>query len=404
MSLKHKLLEFPALYYYILWARDIILRVFNKKKDDSSYESRVFTAVGRRLGVNTFFGYYDKSPILSGKVIYHESNNTILKPNRRNRVFVVVYDVSRSIEVYRQQIYAFNWQQGARAHWISENKFIYNNFIDSVFSSVIVDLDTGEELIYEYSLADSCDKYLLTLDYKNLSITDPSYGYFNLEGTGTDVEPIRKVDLNTLNVIELVTINDVRAKSKHRDKNKTKETFNHVMISPCNHMFVFIYRYKINNIRYDELYLFNVRTNELKRLNLGDYISHYCWLDSCHLFGHVSCNDNKKGFYTYNIKTDQAFCESRLSSFTDGHPTKVTDSKVIFDSYPDKYGMQMLYTYDLYLKEVEQIGAFYHPVLYRGVSRCDLHPRYDSDTNSLFIDTVHSNKRQLIQINLYKKL
>lgn len=396
--IKSILMKYPGFYYYLSWFKDCILRLKKKQKDDFFYNSHILKMNALDNTKSTFFGYYDKSPLSSGMIIFYETDSTVFKPSYKNKVNLVVYDVYNKKEVYREDIKAFNWQQGARAHWLNSNEIIFNDFLEDRYVTRIVNIKSNSEKKFYFGMADSYTEFFLTLDYSNLMYSDSAYGYFNLPST---IEPdaIKKISIINDEVKTLVSLSNVRELSKYNYK-KTKETFNHICLSPKGTKFIFIYRHFKGGERYDELYLFDFKNDSLKSINTGGFVSHYCWMNEYEVFGYMSNSNGEKGFYLCDVVNNTMFQQNAISHLGDGHPTKVSESKVIFDSYADITGQQKLFIYDLDSKNLSTLGSLYHPVFFRGNSRCDLHPRYDSSTNTLFVDTVHNSKRSLVQFDL----
>src|SRR5690606_2827407 len=84
-------------------------------------------------GYETFFGYYDKSPVSqNGWVLCHASSHpTSRPPSARLPISVQVYDFNSgrlSEPVLSIETSAYNWQQGARALWLDGDQFIFNDF------------------------------------------------------------------------------------------------------------------------------------------------------------------------------------------------------------------------------------------------------------------------------------
>ena len=50
--------------------------------------------------------------------------------------------------------------------------------------------------------------------------------------------------------------------------------------------------------------------------------------------------------------------------------------------------------------EIIKIGDFFHDLQHKGFTRCDLHPRFSDDGQSVYIDTIYTGKRQLCKIEL----
>lgn len=62
--------------------------------------------------------------------------------------------------------------------------------------------------------------------------------------------------------------------------------------------------------------------------------------------------------------------------------------------------MQSLIAYTIGTGGIIKIGDFFHDLQRRGVTRCDLHPCFSDDGQSVYIDTAYTGKRQLCKIEL----
>ena len=79
----------------------------------------------------SFFGYYDKSPINSSNeyIIFQSSNvDTKKLPDSNIAVDMVVYDIKNDSFEEVDKSYTYNWQQGTKLMWVSEFEFIFNSY------------------------------------------------------------------------------------------------------------------------------------------------------------------------------------------------------------------------------------------------------------------------------------
>jgi hypothetical protein len=91
--------------------------------------------------------------------------------------------------------------------------------------------------------------------------------------------------------------------------------------------------------------------------------------------------------------------EDTLPLLGDGHP-HYEHGLMIFDTYPDRTGMQSLFSYHIASDELNLLGQFRHSRGFYGETRCDLHPRLAGNGRYLFFDSVFSGRRQLHYIIL----
>ena len=88
------------------------------------------------------------------------------------------------------EVYAFNWQQGARLQWINDSEFIFNNFdINSKNEfAQIVDVKTKKSKYIKSLIYESRNDFSLTLNFKRLNKFAPDYGYLNLLNKCNEVD------------------------------------------------------------------------------------------------------------------------------------------------------------------------------------------------------------------------
>ncbi|SDH41389.1 hypothetical protein SAMN04488136_11590 [Vibrio xiamenensis] len=353
----------------------------------------------------SFYGYYDHSPINdSNLVAYFELNDKSGKTSKlprdyRGSVAVVVKSLDTSKVIYRGESRAYNWQQGARIQWLNDECIIFNDYDaeSNHYFSKVVNILTSEEKRFELPVADAySDEFFITLDYKKLTNLRPDYGYFHhYEDKTSDQDTIiYSVDIDTGESKKMFSLSDVADKGVSLEFQK----INHIMISPNGESFIFMHRVNEGKRRQDNLYLFDITTANMVKLNTGSMVSHMCWVGNDNLFGYLSDKDNTPGFYHVDLKNNILTPEKALAGFSDGHPSyNEKTNELVFDTYPDKSRLQTLYKFDLSTKKLDSIAKFYHSMSYVGESRCDLHPRFLSD-GSVCVDTVYTDSRKLVKL------
>jgi len=361
----------------------------------------------------TFFGYYDKSPISAdGRyILFHQSSlNTKHMPQSDRPVSVSVWDVHRQIPVYRAEAKAYNWQQGARLQWLSSSKFIYNNYSDELgYHAVAVQLRdsaTYKEQAIPFPVYDCYnDAYALSLSFERLYKLRPDYGYRNhsvAEQLIDDNEDgVFFIDLLTGQrklLISLATLSNINPFPK---KDKFQHKVNHIMISPNGQQFIFLHRYLINGRRYDRLFVANADGTNLSILADDEMVSHCCWLNNHEIIGYLRNYSLGDKYFKIDVNTKKIEIVGKgiIDKYGDGHPS-IQKKYMVFDSYPNKSRMKDLFFFNLETNELTKLGEFYESLKYQGQTRCDLHPRFSDDGKKVFFDSVHDGMRKLYWIDL----
>lgn len=354
----------------------------------------------------TFGGYYDKS-LVNGKyvitLIANSPTNEV--PDNSKPICLVVLNLNEKKIIYRKEVYSYNWQQGCRAHWVNDKTIIYNNFDkdNKTYYSELVDISTAKIInTYSSPVQDTYNnEFFLSINYERLNALRPDYGYRNkplmskdeLEELKTD--GIWKVDMQTGEKQMLINLENI--KNFGNDPLSQAEKIhkaNHVMISPDGQNIIFIHRFYPKGKRYDRLILAKI-SGEMIGVLATKFVSHYCWIDNNTIFGFFNNPEGKACYNMVNITTKK-FTHANIPRFTssgDGHPSS-NNGFIVTDSYPDKYGYQHLLEYDYKNALAKEIASFYHPLKYKGESRCDLHPRISND-KIITLDSVDNGIRNM---------
>lgn len=357
----------------------------------------------------SFFGYYDKSPVNSSGefLIFHETEGicTHNPPYPAEKLNIMLFDKRNNSYEKIAETSSYNWQQGSKLQWLTDSKFIFNDFNGSKFISKIYDMENKASISIDFPIYD-CYKYefALSLNFLRLNSTDKDYGYKNIKNK-PELNELKNdgvffVDLkrNTSRlIISLEMVIDLHFKDNMKD---AEHLINHIMISPDGRSFIFIHRWYQAGKRHDSLILSNITGTEIKVLADDDFVSHCCWYDNETVAGYLRDKSCGNSFYKINIISGKTeLLSDKLKTFGDGHPTFFRN-KMLFDSYPDRSRMQHLYIYDIEIDEVNDIGSFLSPLKFFAETRCDLHPRWSSDGKSIYFDSTHEGKRILYMINL----
>ena len=173
------------------------------------------------------------------------------------------------------------------------------------------------------------------------------------------------------------------------------------MISPDGKKNMFLHRWYIpSGKRFDRLMIADKNGQNLKILADEEMVSHCCWYRNNSIIGFFHHSSHGNSFYKIDIETSSiSLLSEKLKGLGDGHPT-VVNNKMVFDSYPDRSRIKKLYIYNLEEDTLKEIGEFVEPMKYFGETRCDLHPKWNYEGSKIFIDSVHSRKRMLYELEI----
>lgn len=368
------------------------------------------TDIGRVIlddSSESFFGYYDKCPENgTGDIVMHVSQrNTSLLPDANEKIQIVIKKRSGEIKVI-DTTSSYNWQQGARTHWLNDDLVIYNVYEDGQYKAKVYSLKQDSVVrLFDYPVQESHGiEFFLSINYRRIMYVRPDYGYRNMppllasDMKQIDNDGIWKLDYNTGKKELIHSLKDIVEIDYKPVFDECLHAVNHLMISPNGKDFIFVHRYYKGKRRYDRLMLSDF--NSLKVLLDDEMVSHYCWIGNDEVFGYFRY-DGKDGYYFCNVQSGNVYPCNELNDLQlgDGHPT-YNGSEIIVDTYPDKSRMQCLMSYNPNTKEVKNLLEVYQGVNYMNQTRCDLHPRYSFNGEYVYFDSVFNNKRQLCKYKL----
>lgn len=366
--------------------------------------------------VETFFGYYDKSPLSAdGWLLCHAARHPSTRPPQASlNVAVQVFDFgARTLDRPTLSIdtNCYNWQQGARAHWLDGDHFIFNDFdarAQRYISRVHSASGRGETRRYDHAVQDSYGKeYFLSIDYRRLQALRPDYGYRNLPPledaalARLDNDGIWRVNQDSGASRLIYTLQDVCDIHPEADFRQARHKVNHLMIAPDGRRFIFLHRYFLGQRKFDRLMLGTADGSQPRVLAAHGMVSHCFWVDDATLLCYARGPSGFDGYYFVDTNTgamDSLFAGA-LDSMGDGHP-HVHGDWFVTDSYPDRRRMQHLLRAHLRTGDIEELGCFHQSFRYGGETRCDLHPRLSPDGAQVFFDSVFAGRRGLYFLEL----
>lgn len=359
--------------------------------------------------LETFFGYYDKSPLNSTNefIIYHASTiPTRLPPNPYISNKIVLFDFLNKSICAEFETKAYNWQQGSKLQWISDYLFIYNDYENDQYVSKIV--DSREKRIIKVinsTIYDVFGTKALSLNYDRLALLRRDYGYFNnLKKIKIDVndlagDGIFSIDLNNNSSELLISFQSVINVNYKPEMKGAKHKINHIMISPKGDKFIFMHRYFVSGRKFDRLFLANIDGTSMKLISDHEMVSHYSWISNNTIIAYMRRYDLGDKYYTIDLDKLEITTvgEGVIDIFGDGHPS-VKNQTMIFDTYPNKSRMKELFAFSFASDKLMKIGEFFEPLKYSDEMRCDLHPKWSENGSYIFFESVHSGVRKLYYV------
>jgi len=344
---------------------------------------------------NLFFGYYDVSS-------FNLSENLIACHGQvkadSEEVDIIIYNLIENTYEIIDTTLAWNYQQGSRLMWFDDNNVIYNKYDQKTkkYYSVIKNIHNLSETILTLPIqALSKSGFLISLCYYNLNRAGTEYGY-KYETLINEKISISYFNKSVSN-LDLFDVNDCLNLLKVNKNNISKPHINHILISPNNKYFIFIYRFYINDKRFDNLFGYQIESNKLNLLIDNQVISHYTYRSNEELL--MWCIiDDVPGYYSYNFVSKSLLLKLKVNE--DGHPTFIDSNLFITDTYPNIFSRQKLSLIELNTGVEKLLLNVSHPEKYSSYNRCDLHPSLSNSKTKYQIDFIHKKRRKICVGNL----
>lgn len=352
------------------------------------------------------FGYYDKSPwdfnghtMLTLQIPFSDKH-----PDAQPATICLYNTLNGDIQEIAETL-AWNLQQGCMLQWIGpdySDRIIYNDFRNSEHCSVIYDINRRKEKVISmpiYSMSKDGQK-ALSLNFSRLHRLRPGYGYSNLvDPTEGLFHPkhdgiwIIDVHHNESNLI--ISLDDIVNFNWSADMDGAEHKFNHLEFNPSGTRFMFLHRWRKNNIGYSRLFTANLDGTGLYCLADDQMVSHSCWKNDEEILCWARRRNEGDHYFCFTDETPDFKMIGGGQLDTDGHPSFSPCGRYILtDTYPDRFRMSSLVVWDTQEKRKHCLGRFYAPFKYSGEIRCDLHPRWSRDGKMICFDSVHEGNRQ----------
>lgn len=402
---------------------------------------------------NYFTGYFDYCPFSKDNnlLICHKINNLFEYPSINNSCDIGFFDTKKKIFKHISKTNAWNFQFGARPHWVTLNSdecIMFNNYDDMDIKTYIC--DKNGELIKKLDNSiftwHDLKQYGLTLNFKRLQKYRKGYGYNihkesiqsdDIKNDGIFYFDFQKYEL----ILSLEKIMEFERTEISLDN--INHWVNHIQINPSGNKFAFMHRFiDKNNSFSTRLMLYCLETKNLSCIYDNLYCSHYTWTDDENILAWCRKSNstnllkkNKKfsslrsllrktvgknrllrdsflkdSFYNININYPKVLNKFfSLKNLSDGHINCFPNgNKIILDEYADINKYQPLSIYDNKAhKLINLISAKAEPndiptnLNYtQSEFRCDFHANWSRNDNIIAFDSTHEGYRGVYLINL----
>jgi len=314
--------------------------------------------------------------------------------------------------------YAWNWHKGCRLQWLNEKQVIFNNAVDDIIVSSIVNIETNESYNLPYPIdsvyfsKDEC--VATTFSYGRLQMCMPGYGYpysdesFLKEKTPSETG-LFLMDLKSGERKLIVPVSLLVERFGKIDAEKYYHYVTHTEFSKDGRYISFLYRrMEVGgdiNKRVTMILVYDRKTEELILLPTQVSGSHYVWNGKHQII--ASCIiDNKSCHVLYDMKNVEHYKIIKPDVLNqDGHQSFLNDDIFITDTYPDKWRQCQLYKVDINTQNIEKILSINTPkqfmskTVYNYID-CDLHPRISPSGRYVCCDICSTKKRSLLVMSL----
>jgi len=308
---------------------------------------------------------------------------------------------------------AFNFQQGSMMHWIDAGhgeEFTFNDWEDGQLVSRAVSPETGTMRTVDGAIAaiSPTAPVAIGLNFARMSACRQVVGYAN--GMYEPDSLVHHPDDDGLFLLDLVdgasrlllSIREVVSTDPCEQTRSGAAWFNHILIAPDGERMLFFCRVKRNGSFFSSLWVARTDGAGLECQIGYDYkISHFAWLDpetimiSTDVLGELQ-------FVTFHPGRADFTPIGQGVLPPDGHNAFCpANGWIACDTYPQ--GPEKLAELMLYNPADDRkvtLGQFHSPEPFRGVIRCDLHPRWNTDGTKVTFDSIHEGSRQIYVVDV----
>lgn len=371
-------------------------------------------------GHETFFGYYDVSPMSRDqtRMLAHAVPKAIPCSKKMQSAVVGYFDTDSKEFVSIAETTSWCWQMGARLRWLpgQDDFIIFNSLENTGHVAKICDATTKKTVdeipVSLYDISSDC-RYGISLDFRRLGILRPGYGYLDNIGKSSKISKCPDNDgLWLINMADktsklLASYRDITSIGFNIEFENAIHYLNHISISPDGSRIMFFHLWKTTSIN-DHTFngrLLQINSDGKNLIVIAEDArpSHYCWLSNTDFLVTMAVSNNGKEEYRLYRNGRNMGRYAEFLPLRDGHPSLHPFSNLLLtDSYPDTFGEQHLEVYDLDNGRSILLGKFLTNFNYQGELRCDLHPRWSPDGKRVIFDSAHQGGRTIYILDFHK--
>jgi len=379
--------------------------LYGQKECLPALKTQIFSLPNKHV----FFGYYDipqfsnnQRFLLAGAAPL--SNSTPSPDQQLELGFFDLYEKEPEFQKFAATG-TWCWQQGCRLQWYPYkgiNTVIYNTIVNGKYGCIIQNIDNRNVIksftrpVYSVS---KDGKWGLSLNFSRLQRLRPGYGYNSLpDGSINNLLPdddgIWRIDLTTGKEKLLFSLQDISKIEPYEGMEGAQHYFNHILFNPSGNRFMFFHILQVGNKRIIRLLTSSINGDNIYLLNNSGHVSHYCWKNDKQLLAYATITNQGEGYYLFKdcSKSYKSIGKDILTE--DGHPSYLPGNEwLITDTYPDKFGEQLLLLFNTENDNLIELSKEYAPAKFHAETRCDLHPRVGATNQYICIDCIRKGKR-----------
>ena len=375
----------------------------------------------RRLSTSPkhhFFGYYGINP-WDRTTTYHlalETDFHTHRPTPEDTATVGRIHRQTGTFIPHAETAAFNLQQGSMLHWIdvqgsAENgtateEFTFNDWEEGTLVSRALNPVTGAVRTIGGAIAavSPTEPIAIGLNYARMAHCRPVVGYAgHTEDRAVIAQPeddgLYRLDLQTGSAQCILSIADVIRASTDASVAGRRAWFNHVLFNTDGTRLLFFCRVRRETGKghATSLWTVNPDGSDLDlQIPFGYKVSHFDWRTPTRIL--VSSDIlGEMGFVEFTDGTRDFTPIGTGHLPNDGHASFSPDREwLLCDTYPrGEQRLAQLMAYNIAEERKIVFGEFHHEPQFTGDIRCDLHPRWAPDGETISFDSVHEGSRQI---------